>query len=1293
MNLAGLLPLLDVPHPLAGSAQRDGAPRPVLGAPEGAKAALIAALTLQTPAPVLVLTGKADHALALAEELAIWLPDERGARSAGRGVAQDAAPGIPHSAFRIPHSVVLFPESDAIPYERVAPDHEAAEQRLRALKQLHAWQPGTPAPVLVAPALAVAQWTIAPAEMVAVSLTVRVGARLPMRELLAALDRLGYTMEPLVETAGQAARRGGIVDVFPPGAECPLRLEMLGDRVDSLRTFDPDTQRTVDRLSHAEIGPAREAQLDPDRVRALRARLDFDAVQHGLRPRFEEELAQFEAGARTDPGFYAPFLLSATVLDHLPPGALVVLDEPAAVATLLDELDAQAAQARAALESQGLIPRGLPLPHASRREVFDALDGSRQPSAATRGQPLPPAPSTRNPAPAIVELQRWATEETPGATVLPFTAPTTYGGRLRVVMNDVAAQLRAGRRVVIVSQQSARLQELFESEGLAAGIPQDIAEPPPPGSLTLLHGSLSQGWVLDSTGERDGGNADRSVAQDAAAAPPRSPLAARRSSLALITDRELFGFAKQRRAERRPSRGREAFLSELSPGDYVVHVEHGIARFAGLTRRPVDGRRPVPGARHAAPGAPHPAPAEREYLELHYAEGDRLFVPTDQLDRVSRWVGPSEQRPHLTRLGTGDWARIKERVRRAVADLAQELLQLYAAREVLPGHPFPPDTVWQQEMEAAFPYVETADQLTAIHEIKEDMERPRPMDRVVIGDVGYGKTELAIRAAFKAVMDGKQAAVLVPTTVLAQQHHQTFSERLSGFPVRVDVLSRFRSEREQRQVTEDVTAGKVDILIGTHRILSNDVKFKDLGLMVVDEEQRFGVAHKERLKTLRQQVDVLTLSATPIPRTLHMSLSGIRDMSTLETAPEDRLPIKTFVSEYDERLIRDAILRELDRGGQVYVVHNRVYNIEIIAAKIREIVPEAEVAVGHGQMPEETLEQVMVDFQRGAYDVLVCTTIIESGLDIPNVNTIIINQADRLGLAQLYQLRGRVGRGAHRAYAYLLYDRHHALSETAQKRLQAIFEATELGAGFQIALRDLEIRGAGNLLGSEQSGHIGAVGYELYNQMLSDAVQRMRALQRGEAPPPPPPAPVAVDLPLPAHIPEPYIADLNLRLATYQRLATLPRLDALDEIESELADRFGAPPPVVHNLLYVVRVRLLAREAGLQSVTAEDNEIVLRAAAPIAHRDRLAGTFGETVRVGTTQVRLDRRDAGGRERDGWRDTLLQVLERLQPDWVPPMTAPKHEDYGTFAADLPPRRDGPARPERRAPRFRQEGRRR
>jgi transcription-repair coupling factor (superfamily II helicase) len=582
-------------------------------------------------------------------------------------------------------------------------------------------------------------------------------------------------------------------------------------------------------------------------------------------------------------------------------------------------------------------------------------------------------------------------------------------------------------------------------------------------------------------------------------------------------------------------------------------------------------------------------------------------------------------------------------VRRAVQDLAKELLELYAAREALPGHAFSPDTPWQHELEASFPYVETPDQLAAMREVKLDMERPRPMDRLVCGDVGYGKTEVAVRAAFKAVADGAQVAVLVPTTVLAQQHFQTFSRRLAAFPVRVEMLSRFRSEREQREIVQGLADGSIDIVIGTHRLLQKDVRFKNLGLVIVDEEQRFGVAHKERLKQMRREVDVLTLTATPIPRTLHMALSGIRDMSTIETPPEDRLPIKTYVTQFDERVVREAIIREIERGGQVYFVHNRVHNIEQVARKVRELVPEAEVLVAHGQMPEEQLERTMLRFVAGDADVLVCTTIIESGLDIPNVNTIIINQADRLGLSQLYQLRGRVGRGAVRAYAYLLYDRGRALSEAAQKRLQAIFEATELGAGFQIAMRDLEIRGAGNLLGAEQSGHIAAVGFDLYVRMLGEAVRRLQAVQRGEQPEPGDAQrpPVILDLPVSAFIPESYVPDLNVRLSVYQRMGEARTPEEVRALEEELKDRFGPPPRPVCELLFALTVRALARQARATAIQTEDGALVLRMEEGVDLRAAgLAPAPG--LAVGHRMARLDLRVLGER----WREALVQALERL-----------------------------------------------
>jgi transcription-repair coupling factor (superfamily II helicase) len=1163
MNLSGLLPLIQsmtALAPVLARLRRPAAAGPplVLGLPDTAKAATLATLAQGLAAPLLVLAARPDRARALAEELAVWLGDES--------------------------RVVLFPERDALPYERLVPDPEAVSHRLRVVSLLAEEAEAAPSaslragPIVVASAQAAAQRTLAPAELAQARETVAVGSRLEPESFLRRLSASGgYRFLPLVEEAGQASRRGGIIDVFPPTADLPLRIELVGDRVESLRRFDPASQRSVARVESEAVGPAREVILPPVGLDELRRGLDFARCSPDVSGRFHEELSTLEAGgAFIGDSFYVPFLAQGTLFDFLPLEAVLVCDQPSELAAALDELEAQALEVRAELEQKGELPPGLPLPHLAWREVAPRLDEH----------------------PRRTDLSRWATGEEEGSIRLPFEPAPAYGGRLRNVVSEAVEGRRSGRRFVIVSQQAARLADLFAEQDVSAGPSAALTEPPPAGSVAVVQGSLPGGWLLAAEGQE----------------------------LLFLTDTEVFGFTKQRRALPRRGIDRGAFLAELKPGDFVVHVEHGIARFAGMARKAIEGH-------------------EREYLELHYAEGDRLFVPIDQLHRVSRYVGPGEHVPTLTRLGSQEWARTKERVRRAVADLARELLALYAAREVLSGHAFSPDSPWQLELEASFPYVETPDQLLAIRQVKQDMEQPRPMDRLVCGDVGYGKTEVAIRAAFKAVLDGMQVAMLVPTTVLAQQHFQTLSERLAAFPLRVEMLSRFRSEAEQRRVLADLADGAVDIVIGTHRLIQKDVQFKNLGLAIIDEEQRFGVAHKEHLKQMRREVDVLTLSATPIPRTLYMSLGGIRDMSTMDTPPEERLAIKTYVAEFDERLIREAILREVDRGGQVYFVHNRVQSIDSVARRLREVVPEAEIAVAHGQMPEQMLEQVMLDFVRGRVDVLACTTIIESGLDIPNVNTIIINQADKLGLAQLYQLRGRVGRGAQLAYAYLLYDRRGRLTETAQRRLQTIFEATELGAGFQIALRDLEIRGAGNLLGAEQSGHMAAVGFDLYCQMLAEAVEGLRAVKEGLPPPPPREGPeVTIDLPLSAHLPESYVPDLNLRLALYQRMAQMESVEQVEELARELRDRFQAPPPLARNLLYVVRLRVLAMQAGVESISSEDGQIVVRLkeGRQLPAESAFGGRLPEGAHVGRTQLRLERRRLG----PAWPQALQRVLEEL-----------------------------------------------
>jgi transcription-repair coupling factor (superfamily II helicase) len=1105
----------------------------------------------------------------------------------------------------------LYPQRDVLPYERVADDPWDVRARLEATSLLH----GDTRPIIVASIEAIAQRTLAPEAAAGSVSSLSVEDRSNPDDLLRRLQASGFDIVTLVEAPGQAARRGGIVDVFPPQADAPVRIEFFGPTVESIRTFDPATQRSSERVASVKIGVASEFSPDAALAAELLQALDFTTGYEDGIEQVREELMLLSNGQLPPGPSFLPALLSPySLLDHLGANGTVVLDEPVDLSRALDEYVAETATMRIEREARGQLPAGLPPAQANWTDLQKTLREKR-----------------------VIELQRFATEEA-GADHPPFGAAGGYGGRIRVLARDVLDASRRGEAVVIVSQQAQRLTSLLSDEGVGVRVARDTLEAPEPGLVQMLRGSLPHGWTFRPSPYPLPAR-ERDQSGDAPPAGERRqkidpPLRARRGGseaggevcLILLSDAEVFGFVKQRRALRQPGADRSQLVADLSPGDYVVHIEHGIARFAGMTIRNVEG-------------------VQREFLELAYAEGDRLYVPVEQTDRVARYVGPGELKPDLTRLGSGEWTRARDRVRRAVADVAKDLLELYAARQVLEGHAFSPDTPWQQELEASFPYVETPDQVLAIGEVKSDMEAPRPMDRLICGDVGFGKTEVAIRAAFKAVMDGFQVALLVPTTVLAQQHYTTFTERLASLPARVAMLSRFLSDKEARDVVRDVAGGSVDILIGTHRILQKDVSFKKLGLIIIDEEQRFGVAHKERLKQLRTEVDVLTLSATPIPRTLHMSLAGIRDLSNMMTPPEDRVPIRTYVMEADDQIIREAIARELERGGQVFFVHNRVYNIELIAERIRRLVPDAQVGIGHGQMHEDQLEHTMLAFARGEIDVLVCTTIIESGLDIPNANTIIINQADRLGLAQLYQLRGRVGRGAVRAYAYLLYDRAHALSETAQRRLQAIFEATELGAGFQIALKDLEIRGAGNLLGAEQSGNMAAVGFDLYVKLLAEAVERLKAVQRGETPPPPltsRPA-VTLDLPLTAYLPESYIPDLNLRLALYQRLAQATDNAEAGAIEQELRDRFGPLPAPARNLLWVLRLRLLATAAGVGAIQAEGPAFVIRM-LPGRELDRqgLARRLPQGSTALSHQVRLDRESLG----DGWREALVRALDAI-----------------------------------------------
>ena len=1129
---------------LGGLARARGTLR--LGAPDAAKPVTIAALAAARAGPALVLAATPGRAGLLAEELALYAGD------------------LP---------VARLPAGERLPYELAEDDPAAVAERDRALRQLRSGERG----IVTASWAAAAEFRAGP-DAEAAGTEVRAGAALAPEALQRALEAAGYRFEPLADAPGVAARRGGILDVFPAGAEEPLRIEFFGDEVESIRRIDLATQRSIERVAAAALPPL--ASHTPEALERARGLRDAITAAGEGAEAIAQELELLAGGERSRfPGYFEPLLNRATAFDWLAPDALVVVDEREEGIEALAQHVRHQEEARGALERRGEIPAGLPalgLGPADVEALLDGLDG--------RG--------TR------AELSRFGAEAL-GAERLPFAAAPSFGGRIREVVRQAEAWAEEGRAVVLASQQALRLADLMEEEGTEPRLLRALAEPPAPGAIAIVPATASGGFLLGET-------------------------------FALISDEEVFGLRRTRRPQRRRRGITPNLLTTLQPGDSVVHIDHGIARFAGLTRRTADG-------------------VEREYLELEYAEGDRLYVPTDQLDAVSAYVGPSDRPPSLTRLGSQEWATAKRRVRRAVAEIAQELLDLYARRAVARGDACAEDGPWQIEMEGAFPFVETPDQLQAITDVKADMESEKPMDRLIAGDVGYGKTEVAVRAAFKAVMAGRQVAVLVPTTVLAEQHGQTFRERMSGFPVEVAVLSRFRSPHEQRAIVEGVAGGAVDIAIGTHRLLQRDVAFKDLGLVVIDEEQRFGVAHKERFRQMRAEVDTLTMSATPIPRTLQMSLAGIRDTSMVATPPEERLPIRTYVTGWDDEIVREAIVREMERGGQVYFVHNRVQNIERIAMRLRDLVPEAAIAIGHGQMAEERLERVMVEFGAGEYDVLLCTTIIESGLDLPNVNTIIINNANQFGLAQLYQLRGRVGRSANRAFAYFLYDRNRAISEAAQKRLAAIFEAAELGSGFQIALRDLEIRGAGNLLGAEQSGHIAAVGFDLFSKLVGEAVESLKGGLEGGGDGDPdgeralPPAP-RIDLPVSASIPDRYVADMETRLAIYERVAKLDSAQGIADMEAELRDRFGEPPPLVQNLLGVALLKAVGRRADVEriSTSPESFHLRLRGGTTREHQRAVAALGVNGARVGPEQVRIPRGEAG----TDWMPLLARTLRAL-----------------------------------------------
>ncbi len=1062
-----------------------------LGLPRAARLPVLAALYHEWQQPILLITDRADHALTLFDEFAFWLPE---------------TPRF------------LFAEPAPLFYEKATWGLTVRQQRLQTLAALAAYhlpflRPPAQPPLILSSVRALMTRTLPRRDFLKACRKLTPGQHIAPETLLRSWSQMGYQRVDTVLDPGQFSHRGGLLDIWPITESAPVRLDFFGNEIESLRQFDPASQRTLTTLDAIVISPAREYLLN-----------EANALS--------EEWSEF----------HIPVLhpLPASLLDYLPQGARVVADDLSRAEAVAHEVEEQAIQLRRESIEEGTLPADFPIPYLTWPEVLDSL-GERPIIELGRGE--------------LDDLQDLSTLTETYNLAAQFRPLERFAGRLKPFVDYLTGLVQLGKQVIVASRQKSRLEELWRQTLEHAPELANLAWP------VFLDASLSDGWQL--------------------------------GDLYLITDSEIFGWKRPApRARPRPlPETPEAIYADLQVGDLVVHVDHGIGRFVGLVRRSLEGY-------------------EREFLAVEYENGDTLFVPVHQADRLTRYVGVDNTLPALDRLGGHAWSERKNRAREAAYKVAEEMLELYARRHITTGHAFSLDTPWQRELEESFPYVETEDQLRALAEIKRDMESPRPMDRLLCGDVGYGKTEIAVRAAFKAVMDGKQVAVLVPTTVLAQQHYETFRQRLAAFPVTVEMLSRFRTPKEQEDILIRLALGAVDIVIGTHRLLSSDVQFKDLGLVIIDEEQRFGVIHKEHFKKLRTEVDVLTLTATPIPRTLYMALTGVRDISTLNTPPEERQPVVTHVGPYSPRLVRQAILRELERGGQVFFVHNRVHTIQAMQAHLQHLVPEARIAIAHGQMPEHELSEVMRRFASGEIDVLLSTSIIESGLDFPNANTLIVDRADTFGLAQLYQLRGRVGRGAVRAYAY--FFRHNKILPTpeGQARLDVIAENTQLGAGFSIAMRDLEIRGAGELLGTRQHGFIQDVGFHLYTRLLADAVRRLRAEYRRAVPTPPEPdrptpafdlplaLPVNVDLPLAIGIPPEYIPDSNLRLRLYRRIADLRDEAEIDALQTEFQDRFGPLPDMVANLFYQMRVKLRAEKVGLAAVTWEGGRVALRFPPP-----------------------------------------------------------------------------------------------
>jgi len=1140
--------------------KRDYPEQMIYGVSASLKTYLIAAVRERTDRPCLIITNTIAQAERVREDMVTWLPG---------------------------HESVVFPSMEYMPFEVVAHSPEVVGQRLYVLERLSRGDNL----IVVAPAAALFR-ALTPKSVFADSLLrLRVEQNIARDDLVQRLVRQGYERVEMVESKGHIAVRGEIVDVFPLASETPVRLAFWGDVLDEIRRFDLNSQRTTDRLTEISIGPAREfilplgdldsaferIQKDLDQTVTRLRRVQGRSVSEteaapetnaSLLKRKQQTKAIFDAGdapsrlrerveahlARMSEGIYFQGLEQyatyfydqlSMLIDYFGQPPIVFVDEPGRIREASVDVELRDAERQVSMmEKGGLLPGQVGL-YLNFNDMFQRLKGFNTLYFNALGRGVPGIRPQNEVGISATSMQE-------------------FHGQWPLLHEQLLRWKRQNYRTIILAataERQQRIRQMMRDADMESAAGIGVVPTPMQSTTWVGVGSLEGGFQWPGM------------------------------RLVVITDGEIYGRQRKKRRigpgpvgqshdRERTNReiARVVSYEDLKIGDYVVHAGHGIGKYMGVQSETILG-------------------ALRDYLVIKYDGTDRLKIPTEQLDLIQKYVGAEGSEPRLNKLGGSEWAKVKSRVKESIREMAAELLRLGATRQSQPGYAFPADTVWQSEFEETFPYEETPDQLKAVKEIKMDMERSMPMDRLLLGDVGYGKTEVALRAAFKAASDGRQVAILVPTTILAQQHYTTFKARMEGFPINLAVLNRFKTAKEQSEILKGISNGTIEVVIGTHRLLGEDLHFKDLGLLIVDEEQRFGVQHKERIKQLRTNVDVLTLTATPIPRTLHMAMVGMREMSVITSPPEDRFPVETFVAEHDEELIRDAIGREMNRGGQVFFVHNRIQTIDSVARKIQALVPEARIAIAHGQMKEDRLEQIILDFLDGEYDVLVSTTIIENGIDIPQVNTIIVDDADHLGLSQLYQLRGRVGRSNRLAYAYFLYRRDKVVTEIAEKRLRAIKDFTELGSGFKIAMRDLEIRGAGNILGPEQHGFIVTVGFDLYTQLLEEAIQELK----GE------PAPTKevqpnIELRVDAFISDQYVGETRQKIDAYKRIIAIRELSDAEDVAEEFLDRFGTMPEPVKNLLDIARLKVLSGKVGITSVSLIKDTVTIKLLPSAADR-------------------------------------------------------------------------------------------